>query len=126
MRIIIRQMKFGKIFFSTLCLIVFFYVILLSPVAAHPGHDHDATAPAEVEYELSYPGVLPDNPLYLIKAARDRMVSFLITDPIKKIEFNLLTSDKRIYASKLLSDKGKFDLAISTLSKSNNYLEISV
>src|SRR3989344_4901084 len=61
-----------------------------------------ATAAAKVNYELVYPGILPDNPLYFIKAGRDRLVAFLINDSLKRAEFNLLTSDKRIYSAKLL------------------------
>ncbi len=85
-----------------------------------------ATPPATVEYNLAYPGLLPDNPLHFLKAARDKIVSILINDPIKKAEFNLLTSDKRIYAAEFLADKGEDELAISTLSKSNNYLDDSI
>jgi hypothetical protein len=116
-------MKIKKTLLTIFSLIVFLYVSFLSPVAAQTKSENSATPPAKVEYELSYPGILPDNPLYFIKAARDRLVSFLINDPVKRSEFNLLTSDKRVYAAKILSDRGKFDLAINTLSKSNNYLE---
>ena len=82
----------------------------------------DATKSAEkINYALPYPGILPDNPLYFLKAVRDGIISFVISDPVKKAEFHLLTSDKRISASLLLAEKGKLDLAISTLSKGNNY-----
>lgn len=50
----------------------------------------------------------------------------LISDPIKEAEFNLLTSDKRIYAAQLLADRGKDDLSVSTLSKSNNYFHNAI
>ena len=85
-----------------------------------------ATAAAKVNYELVYPGILPDNPLYFIKAGRDKLVSFLINDSLKRAEFNLLTSDKRIYSAKLLLDRGKEELAITTASKSNNYMDGAV
>ena len=77
-------------------------------------------------YMLAYPGVLPDNPLYFLKTLRDRLVSFLINDPVKRAEFNLLTADKRIAAAKILTDRGKQDLAVSTLSKSNNYFDAAI
>lgn len=80
----------------------------------------------KIEYELAYPGILPDNPLYIFKAARDKMVGFLINDPSKKAEFDLLTSDKRFYAAVFLVDKDKDALAISTLSKGNNYFEDAI
>jgi len=76
---------------------------------------------AKDDYSLPYPGILPDNPLHFLKALRDRIILMLISDPIKEAEFNLLTSDKRIYAAQLLADRGKDDLSVSTLSKSNNY-----
>jgi len=85
-----------------------------------------ATAAAKVNYELVYPGILPDNPLYFIKAGRDKLVSFLINDSLKRAEFNLLTSDKRIYSAKLLLDRGNEELAITTASKSNNYMDGAV
>lgn len=84
--------------------------------------EQGATKSAEkIEYALPYPGILPDNPLYFLKALRDRIIGFLITDQLKKAEFNLLTSDKRIYAALLLSEKGKDQMTVDTLSKSNNY-----
>ncbi len=83
----------------------------------------EATPPASVDYTLAYPGILPDNPLYFLKAARDRVVGFLISDIEKRAEFNLLTADKRINASYMLVKKGKYELAVTTLSKSNNYME---
>jgi hypothetical protein len=72
-------------------------------------------------YHLPYPGILPDNPLHFLKAIRDRITLFLITDPVRETEFNILTSDKRIYAALMLAERGKDGLSISTLSKSNNY-----
>lgn len=85
-----------------------------------------ATVAAKVEYNLPYPGILPDNPLYFLKAARDRLVGFLISDSIKKAEFNLLTADKRINAAWMLATKGKAEMSITTLSKSNNYIDQSI
>src|SRR3972149_9476367 len=78
------------------------------------------------EYPLPYRGIFPDNPLHFLKALRDRIILMLMSDPVKEAEFNLLTSDKRIYAAQLLSDKGKGELAVTTLSKSNNYFHNAV
>ncbi|MBF8250036.1 MAG: LPXTG-motif cell wall anchor protein, partial [Candidatus Levybacteria bacterium] len=52
----------------------------------------------EVNYELPYPGLLPDSPLYFLRVTRDKLVSFLISDPLKKAEFDLLQADKRLNA----------------------------
>lgn len=78
------------------------------------------------EYPLPYPGILPDNPLYFLKAARDRLISFLISDPLKKSQFNLLEADKRLNAGVALVDKGKAKLAESTIAKGENYFEDAI
>ena len=90
-------------------------------------HELESTSSAEfemeqVQYELPYPGMLPDNPLYFLKTFRDAIVKFLISDSLKEAEFNILTSNKRAYAALLLSEKDKHELTLETMSKSNNYL----
>lgn len=83
----------------------------------------NATGSAQdaISYDLPYPGMLPDNPLYFLKTLRDKFISMIISDPVKKAEFDILTSDKRFVAAIALINKRKVDLGISTLSKSNNY-----
>jgi hypothetical protein len=76
---------------------------------------------SEVNYELPYPGLLPDNPLYFLRVTRDWAVGLLISDPLKKAEFNLLQADKRLNAGIYLFNKGKISLALSTVSKAENY-----
>jgi hypothetical protein len=88
-----------------------------------PASDSAEILPQHVNYELPYPGMLPDNPFYFIKVARDTIVKALINDPYKKAQFSLLTSQKRMYAGKLLTKKGKTQLAFDTIEKSNNYLD---
>lgn len=88
------------------------------------------TSTPQVDYELPYPGLLPDSPLYILKVARDKIVSFLISDPLKKAEFDLLQADKRLNAGIYLfnsaqNDK-KIQLAVSTISKGENYFEESL
>jgi len=74
-----------------------------------------------VQYDLPYTGLLPDNPLYFLKALRDNLVGLLITDPVKKSDYDLLMADKRLSGAAALLSKGEDDLAITTLSKSGNY-----
>ncbi len=78
-----------------------------------------------IDYTLPYPGLLPDNPLYFLKAIRDRVIEFLISDPIKKANFELLQSDKRLNEGLLLFKKGesKYSLGETTISKGENYFE---
>lgn len=80
------------------------------------------------EYTLPYPGLLPDNPLYFLKALRDRVVDFLISDPLKKADFYLLQADKRLNAGVYLirQGKSKYQLAESTISKGENYFERAI
>ncbi len=78
-----------------------------------------------IEYPLPYPGLLPDNPLYVLKAIRDRIIEVLISDPIKKANFELLQADKRLNEGVSLFNKGekKYALAETTISKGENYFE---
>ena len=78
-----------------------------------------------VNYELPYPGMLPDNPFYILKVLRDGIVKLLINKEMTMARFSLESAEKRMYASKLLLEKDKDKLAIETFSKSNNYLEDS-
>lgn len=80
----------------------------------------------KVEYTLPYPGLLPDNPLYFLKAGRDRLIEFLISDPAKKAEFYLLSSDKRLNTGYYLILKNKDDMGVLYISKSNNYMSLSL
>lgn len=81
-----------------------------------------------IGYELAYPGLLPDSPLYFLKVARDRIASLLTSDPLKKAELDLLTSDKRLNSAVYLFKKGasKYALAEQTISKGENYFEDAI
>jgi len=81
---------------------------------------------AKVQYDLPYPGILPDNPLYFLKAVRDNLWGFFITDPLKKSDYDLLMADKRLVSSEYLLNEGKTDLAITTLSKAGNYFDQAI
>ncbi len=94
----------------------------------------DATSPTVtpsptqtiVKYDLAYPGILPDNPLYKLKVLRDKISAVLISDPQKKIEFLLLQTDKGILSAAILVDKNEIPLAEETALKAeNNYTLIT-
>jgi hypothetical protein len=76
---------------------------------------------SNVQYDLPYTGILPDSPLYFLKALRDNVLALFITDPLKKAEYELLMADKRLGGAEALLAKDKDALAITTLSKSGNY-----
>jgi len=81
----------------------------------------------EIDYQMPYEGkVLPDSPLWVFKAARDRIWYFITASPLKKAELALLFSDKRLVSAKILFERKKPDIAISTLVKGEKYLEVAV
>ncbi len=94
-----------------------------SPIGVEDSSTESAVLkPERVNYEFPYPGMLPDNPLYILKVMRDGIVKMLINDDMKMARFSLLNAEKRGYSAKLLVDKNKDSLAVETLSKGNNYL----
>lgn len=80
----------------------------------------------KVEYYLPYPGVLPDSPLYKLKALRDKVLLMVTFDEARKVEKELLYADKRIGAAQALADGGKIYLAVSTATKAEKYLQSAV
>lgn len=81
------------------------------------------------DYTIPYPGLLPDSPLYVFKTMRDRLISLMIGDALKKAEFDILQADKRIGAAVMLIDYGneqKQALAVSTVSKGLNYFDEAI
>jgi len=83
----------------------------------------DGVQAIEVEYYLPYPGVLPDSPLYKVKAVRDRMVLWVTRGEKAKAEKELLYADKRINAAMFLVEGGKEALGVTTATKAEKYLE---
>jgi hypothetical protein len=83
--------------------------------------------PESVDYTLPYPGLLPDSPLYSLKVLRDQFIIFLLSNPLKRGKFELLEADKHIQAGYLLITKeNKTSLAVTTVSKGNNYFDMSL
>ena len=95
---------------------------LAAPVFAQNTKTPTPTTVKGVEYTLPYPGVLPDHPVYWLKAIRDRVLDFLIVDPLRKAEFYLLQADKRLGMGVSLVEKGNSKLAEETISKGEKYL----
>lgn len=94
--------------------------------ADEEGSTSASTESAKFEYTLPYPGILPDSPLYFLKVIRDKIEGFLISDPMIKTSFDLQTADKRLASGIALFEKGKKDLAESTISKGENYFEDAI
>ena len=104
-------------------LLILLVFVFLNVSKAYAQENNVSTPSSTIDYSLPYPGILPDNPLYFIKALRDRTISFFISDPLKKAEFNLLMADVRLNAAQYLYAKGeaKYSLAETTISKAENY-----
>ena len=122
-----------KIKFSLFLILIFFFLypkisfaqesVITPLVIASPTI---AEVKKSLNYDLPYPGLLPDNPLYVLKMIRDKTVGFLISSPLKKAEFNLLQADKRLNAGVYLFNSAKqndkkMGLSVSTISKGENY-----
>ena len=113
-----------KAFFAVVGLSVALFLttmVIAKEIEVSPSPLASPSASPSIEYFLPYPGLLPDHPLYPIKAIRDKMLSVLISDPVKRVEFNLLMADKRLNMGILLSEKGKEALAETTVSKAEKY-----
>lgn len=80
----------------------------------------------KIEYALPYPGILPDHPLYFLKQIRDRILDWLIVDPVKKTEFYILQADKRLSMGIVLTNDKKNILAETTISKGEKYMNNAV
>lgn len=108
-------------------LLIALLILTLFPVPAFGQTATEAATPTpKVDYQLPYPGLLPGNPFYVLKTIRDRIISLLIADPLKKAEFNLLQADKRLSTAIALVKEKKEALAESTISKGENYFEEGV
>lgn len=82
---------------------------------------------SEIDYVFPYQGkILPDSPLWVFKAIRDRILFIFTLNPLKKAELALLYSDKRLILSKTMFENNKPDLGLMTLSKGEKYLEIAM
>ncbi len=115
-----------KIFLGLLLMILFSLILGKTTLAAIPTNNllkvASPTAQPKVNYSLPYPGILPDHPLYSLKMLRDRLVDFLLRDPLKKAEFLILMADKRLGAGKTLLESQKADLGQTTINKGEDYL----
>lgn len=72
----------------------------------------------KVIYQLPYPGILPDNPLYFIKETRDSIKVFITRDNLKKADLYLNLADKHMAIALKMAEKGREKIAISELQKS--------
>jgi len=98
-------------------LITFNFLPIISPAFAQTPIN-----PTPVDYDLPYPGILPDHPLYPLKELRDDLLYFFTSSPQKKAELNLLFADKKIGMFKSLLEKNKVELALDSVVESQSEL----
>lgn len=114
-------------FFSSFLLVISFLLVFVSTVFAQESTMSSILIDPPVlqasSYILPYPGILPNNPFYFLKTARDRIISFLISDPTKKADFDILQADKRLNAAVFLFNLGNQSLAETTIAKGENYFD---
>lgn len=115
------------LFFISLFLTSHFLLLTSSVAQEVSTPSSTIQAQEKTEYQLPYPGLLPTSPLYVVKTARDRVISFLISDPLRKSEFYLLQADKRMSAGySLFKENAEEKHITSVISKSGKYLEKSL
>lgn len=99
--------------------ILFIVFFIFASIIAFP-----AAAAEKIQYDLAYPGILPDNPLYKLKVLRNKLMILLINDPNDRIDFYLLQADKGIHSAAILLDKKKTGLAKETLFKAEHNITL--
>jgi hypothetical protein len=81
----------------------------------------------EIDYVLPYTGsILPDSPLWGLKALRDKVWFALTSSHLRRAQLALLFADKRLAMSQVLFGRKEPDVAMSTFEKGEKYLPIAV
>lgn len=110
-------------------LFILFIIITLAIFGVNNVHAQEITqqptpTPTIVQYDLAFPGILPDNFLYKLKVLRDKIQLIVTTDPKKRIELLLQLADKGVLASAMLVDKKEWTLAKETVLKAENNMTL--
>ncbi|OGG08584.1 hypothetical protein A2154_00545 [Candidatus Gottesmanbacteria bacterium RBG_16_43_7] len=90
------------------------------------GMAESETAAVKIDYTLPYPGILTDHPLYMLKAWRDLIMQIFIIDPVKKIEFQILQSDKFFGMGIMYVSDNKWESAQNVFTRSVNATEQAI
>jgi hypothetical protein len=78
---------------------------------------------SSVDYYFPTPGMNPENPLWPLKAVRDKLWLFANFDSEKRTDLLILYADKRLMMSQELMHDNQSSLAVSTASKAEKYLQ---
>lgn len=105
-----------------LTFLFFLFFFLLIPPTFYFLQSQPVTLSQEkVEYNLPYPGILPDHPLFPFKKTRDKILEWTTRDSLKKAELYLLFSDKRVAMAINLAKNGKEKNAAATFIEAEQY-----
>lgn len=101
-------------------------LVFVSPALAQTPTPSDVMTEQKEEYLLPYPGILPDHPLYFLKALRDRILEALIVDPLRKSEFYLLQADKRLNMAIFAGNRGAAAQVAQSVTSAEQFMERTV
>jgi len=82
--------------------------------------------PVHGDYQLPYPGILPNDPFYMMKMIRDRIRLLTTINPESKTRLLFSYANQRIAAAKALGEEGNIDEALTVASKAEAYLFQSI
>lgn len=104
--------------FFTSCVLALAILITIVPVSQ--AQTITTLQQKVIDYQLPYPGLLPDNPLYFIKQIRDSFMLFMAHDEAQKLEVYLQISDKNLSAGVELAKKGRHKLSVAMVEEAEN------
>ncbi len=104
----------------------FLFAFFISASYAQLPEDTPENLEQSVPYQLPYPGILPDHPLYFLKKFKENLSLWFTFDPQIKTEKYLLYSDKRVAMAQNLVKKGKVKLALKTAVEAERLFEKTI
>lgn len=104
---------------NAVLIVLFALLFVVAPVGVYllSYTETSAVEDQKIKYNLPYPGVLPDNPLYFVKSLRDNVLDIMTRDSLKKARLYLLFSDKKTAMALVLEKKGKEKMAVQTMER---------
>ncbi|MFW5704158.1 MAG: DUF5667 domain-containing protein [Patescibacteria group bacterium] len=79
-----------------------------------------------VEYQLPYPGILVDNPLYFVKSIRNRLLIMFASSSLDKAQEYLNQSNKKLAMAEPLREKGKIKRTVGVVEDANDLFQKAV
>lgn len=99
--------------------------VFASPILA-PQRTPKLESTPSAEYILPYPGMLPDNPIYKLKTARDRLLIMFISSPANRADKYISLADRLFVEALKVAEKDKVSLAVHTAFKAEHQMTLAV